>query len=353
MLKWFFICWTVLVSHTAFATGLSEQIDELMLAHVGVTFPSGAVLVIENGAILHQRGYGIADLENNIPATASTNYRIGSVSKAFTALAIVILAERGLVDYEAAITDYLEEFPDYGKQIKILHLLHHTSGIPDYRSLISCTQTEQIKDQDVVEMLREQTSTDFVPGSQFRYCNAGYAVLAMIVERVSGMSFSQFLLQEIFTPLGMCNSAAYENSLLPLPNRAYGYTQKSKGQFVLTDQDQASTVLGDGGIYSSLTDMFYWDQALYHPLLVSEVSMDKIFTPARLNDGTQSGYGFGWKIGVVNGNRCISHIGSTIGFRSAFLRFPDHKFSVFVVVNETNTLANEISNQIVEMYFKN
>ena len=336
----------------AWALDFNDRIDQLIQTYIGVTFPSAAVLVIENSIPTHQRGYGTADLEGNITATAATNYRLASVSKTFTALAIVILAEQGLINYEASITDYLEDFPSYGNNIKIRHLLHHQSGLKDYASRIPNTWTHQITDYDVVEILKLQTETDFIPGSQFCYSNAGYAVLAVIIAQVSKMSFIQFLHQKIFAPLGMQNTDIYKNNVSPhSTNQAYGYTLCSDGQFIKTDQNQVSAVLGDGGIYSSAIDMFHFDQALYHLPMISETSSHKIFTPGQLNDGTITGYGFGWKIGIYRNHRCISHIGSSIGFRSALLRFPDEKFSVFVILNETNTSAYDIATRIVDMYF--
>ncbi len=345
-------CVLLFGSTMAFAVDLSERIDQLMQAHTGIAFPGAAVLVVKNGEPIHQRGYGMADLENDIVATAETNYRLASLSKAFTSLAIVILVERGLVDYEAPMTHYLDGFSAYGDDIKIRHLLHHQSGLKDYESRIPTHWTHQLTDHDVVEILSWQSGTDFAPGSEYRYSNAGYSALAVIVSKVSGMSFAEFLHREIFLPLGMLNSVAYEKDISAVSNRAYGYTSLDKGLFVQTDQNRASAILGDGGVYSSVTDMFYWDQALYSLPMISEASRQKIFTPGRLNDGTSTNYGFGWNIEFWQDRRRISHTGSTIGFRSVFRRFPDQGFSVFIIANQSNVSLCDIADLIADMYFE-
>ena len=223
--------------------------------------PGAALLITENGNIIYSKGYGLANLQESIPITSATNFRLASLTKQFTAMCIMILNSRGQLDYELTLTNIFPDFPDYGNNITIRHLLHHTSGLIDYFTLIPDTVSQQLRDQDVLNLMMAQTTTSFPPGTEYGYSNSGYALLAMIVKNVSGKEFAEFLEDEIFFPLGMSNSIAFEDGISTVENRAYGYSQIDS-EFIRDDQSITSAVLGDGGIYSSLDDMFKWDQIL-------------------------------------------------------------------------------------------
>ena len=223
--------------------------------------PGAALLITENGNIIYSKGYGLANLQESIPITSATNFRLASLTKQFTAMCIMILNSRGQLDYELTLTNIFPDFPDYGNNITIRHLLHHTSGLIDYFTLIPDTVSQQLRDQDVLNLMMAQTTTSFPPGTEYRYSNSGYALLAMIVKNVSGKEFAEFLEDEIFFPLGMSNSIAFVDGISTVENRAYGYSQIDS-EFIRDDQSITSAVLGDGGIYSSLDDMFKWDQIL-------------------------------------------------------------------------------------------
>lgn len=220
----------------------------------------------------------------------------------------------------------------------------------DYEGLIPGGTTQQVKDKDVLDILMKQSSTYFTPGSQYRYSNAGYATLAVIVNRVSGISFAEFLENNIFTPLGMKNTVAYEKGISEVSDRAYGYTQRN-GKFQRTDQSLTSAVLGDGGVYTSVDEILIWDQALYTDILVSQNLMDMAFTPGKLNSGASTRYGFGWVLDTYKGIKRISHTGSTIGFRSAIQRFPEKELTVVVLVNRAGAQPWETARRVADLFW--
>lgn len=325
------------------------RIDGMMRAYDNPDEPGASVAVIKDGVLVHAKGYGLADVEGGVAADALTNYRLASLTKQFTAMAVLILKDKGLLSYDTLLTDVLADFPAYGRAITIRHLLGHTSGLRDYEDLIPSSRTVPLKDQDVVAILKGQRSTYFTPGSAYRYSNSGYATLAVVVEAVSGQSFSEFLAQNIFAPLGMDGTVAYENGINTVAHRAYGYTRSGSG-FRRTDQSMTSAVLGDGGVYTSTVDWLKWDDALYTEQLVSQATLTDAFTSGRLTNGQTTGYGFGWQVGTYRGHRRASHTGSTIGFRTAVQRFPEQRLTVLVMINRANTTPWDIAERIADLY---
>ncbi len=305
--------------------------------------PGGAVLVIKNGEVVFQQGYGVTDLRSLHKIDAHTNFRLASVTKQFTAMAVMLLVEEGKLRYDDRLTDIRPEFADYGKSITIRNLLNHTSGLQDYEDLMvndrPGQEIPQIKDAGVLYLLKKQRGTKFAPGSQWDYSNSGYAVLAMIVQKVSAQPFGQFLHDRIFTPVGMRNTVAYEKAKNEVRNRAIGYTKSDDGWHE-TDQSSTSAVLGDGGIYSSIEDMARWDQSLERHALLSESKMRPALTPARSlsgdlpkgPDGKPVKYGFGWFLDAYRGHARMFHNGETIGFRNTIQRFMDDKLTMICIL---------------------
>jgi CubicO group peptidase (beta-lactamase class C family) len=312
--------------------------------------PGASVLVVRRGKVVFKHAFGMANLEDRVAATTATNYRLASVTKQFTAMSIMILAERGRLSYDSKLTDFFPDFPDYGRRITIRHLLTHTSGLADYEDLIPEGTTVPVRDKQVLELLKTQRDTIFPPGSRFSYSNSGYATLALVVEKASGMSFAQFLKTNIFAPVGMKNTVAFEQGVSTVTNRAYGYTAAGSG-FRRHDQSLTSSVLGDGGIYSSIEDLSKWDQALYTTKLVSRETLARAFTPAvASSDQAGAAYGFGWYVETYRGHRMLWHYGSTVGFRTAILRFPDEQLSVVVLVNRDTADAQELARKVADLY---
>jgi CubicO group peptidase (beta-lactamase class C family) len=332
------------------------KIDALLNEQTKPDSPGAAVILIKNNRIVYEKVYGLANLEDRVPITPKTNFRLASFSKQFTAMAIMILVERKLLSLDASLPDFFPEFPQYGKRITIRHLLNHTSGLLDYENLIPKGTKIPLLDRDVLWLMEQQHKTYFPPGTKFKYSNTGYAILAVIIETVSGNTFPTFLKKNIFDPLQMVGTRMNERGVADIPNRAFGYSAKSIG-FTRTDQSLTSYVLGDGGIYSSVADLYYWDQALYTTKLVSREMLKQAFTagPATKDD-KHPGYGFGWFIEQYRGKRCIRHSGGTIGFTTEIKRFPDQKFTVIMLANLSRKDAPgpasviSLTQKIVDLY---
>jgi CubicO group peptidase (beta-lactamase class C family) len=292
------------------------------------------------------RSYGLANLETRMMCLPHTNFRLASVTKQFTAMAIMMLAEEGALSLDDTLARFFREFPPYGHDITIRHLLTHTSGLPDYETLIPPGTTAQLRDSDVLEILRCQNKTAFRPGSRFAYSNGGYALLALIVEVAARQTFAEFLRENIFLPLGMNGTVAYVAGRSEVPQRALGYS-KTGVSFSRTDQSLTSAVLGDGGIYSSALDLLKWDQALYTDGLVGESMLRQAFTAhSSSSDMPGSGYGFGWYVARRGGEEHVWHYGSTCGFSTSFHRFPDRKWSVILLANRSEAGLEAIVRKI-------
>jgi CubicO group peptidase (beta-lactamase class C family) len=327
---------------------LSGKIDALFQAYSQSSAPGACVSVIKDGQVLYSKGYGLANLEERLPVTTATNFRLASVTKQFTAMAIMMLADRGKLSFDDSMARVLPGTPAYLQGIRIRHLLNHTSGIVDYESLIPDSQTVQVLDRDVLALLSTIDTTYFPAGSKFQYSNSGYALLSLVVEALSHQSFAEFLKENIFDPLGMAHTLAYQQGISTVPNRAYGYSRADSG-FVCTDQSVTSAVLGDGGVYSSVDDFFKWDQALYTEDLVRASTLQQALTPATLNDGSSTTYGFGWFIEPYRGVPTVYHTGSTRGFRNAILRFPGQRLTIIILTNRNEGEPVKIARSIADL----
>ena len=347
-----------------------ENVDEIMRAYRG-NVPGASVLVIRDGAAVVRRSYGLANLEQKTPATPATNYRLASVTKQFTASAILFLAQDGRLSLDDRIRRWLPSLPDSDDAITIRHLLTHTGGLIDYEdimpespptpaanatsSALPATSDEvvtdpsrQLRDIDVLHLLEKERRLYFKPGTDYRYSNGGYSMLALIVERASGKKFQDFLHERIFEPLGMRNTLAYVAEGPAVPHRAYGYTLANDGKWQRTDQSLTSAVLGDGGIYSSIDDLAKWDAAQYDDRLLSDASRELAFTPWTKTDDEQVKYGFGWRITGAT----LWHSGETIGFRNVIVRYPKAHLSVIVLTNRNDPEPYRMALAIAQLYLQ-
>jgi CubicO group peptidase (beta-lactamase class C family) len=326
-------------------------VDSLMAKYDQPESPGASVVVIHDGKVAYSQAYGFADLESHVRATTETDYRLASLTKQFTATAIMLLAEDGKLRYDDRVTDLLPGFPAYGHDITVRHLLTHTSGLWDYEAFVPDTAAVQVKDRDVLTLLGRADSTYFEPGSAFRYSNSGYAVLALLVEQVSGVPYARFLHDRIFQPLGMGSSVAYEKGVSTIPNRAYGYTRRGAG-YARTDQSPTSAVLGDGGIYTSVAELVRWDRALETHALLPEATRKLSWTPFVLSDGKPTQYGFGWFVDEDRGRTRLTHNGETRGFTNAIIRYPDDRLSVIVLTNSTNSAPWDVAQKIADVWLE-
>lgn len=268
------------------------------------------------------------------------------MTKQFTAAAILLLAEDGRLTLDDAADKWLPSLPAAANNITLRHLLTHTSGLIDYEDLMAEGTTQQLHDSDVLHLLEAENRTYCPPGTQYRYSNSGYALLALVVGRASGKDFAAFLRERIFRPLHMQNTVAFEEGVSSVANRAYGYSVHNNS-WTRTDQSLTSAaVLGDGGIYSSIDDLTKWDAALYDSRLLRAESLRSAFTPATQTDDPAVQYGFGWRIT----GESLWHSGETMGFRNVILRYPTHHLSVVVLTNRDEPEPYFLALTIAKVY---
>ena len=294
---------------------------------------TASVLVMRGDEVIFRKSYGEG-------ATPDSNYRLASVSKQFTAMSILTLAHRGKLSLDDRITTFFPEFPELG--ITVRQMLTHTSGLVDYEDVMPAGTTIPLKDFDVLWILQQQNRTLFPPGSKWQYSNSGYALLALIVEKVSGQTYTKFLHDNLFHSAGMKATLAYEKGISTVPHRMYGQPE---------DQSLTSAVLGDGGIYSSVNDLARWYAWLDKNPLYREATKPYVVAgdPDRPADEVvrhHTSYGYGWFVGEQRGRKAIWHTGESIGFRNAVLRLPDERLTVIVLTNRNEGHPIELANDV-------
>jgi CubicO group peptidase (beta-lactamase class C family) len=358
------LLFTTVLRLSAAETDHAKAIDSVFASLASDNAPGASVLVMRNGQKEFEKAYGVSDLRSLRKIDPVTNFRLASCSKQFTAMAIMLLVHDGKLHYQDRLTDIFPDFPEYGRSITIRNLLNHTSGLQNYEDLmaqpdpsIPSDEIPQIQDEEVLQILKQQKTTKFVPGSKWEYSNSGYVLLGIIVSRVSGKSFPEFLQERIFKPLGMTNTLAYVKGKNEIPKRAYGNT-KENGTWRETDQSPTSATLGDGGIYSSLSDLAKWDQALREYKLLSQVEMKPALTPVQVPGGAQepdgkpAEYGFGWFLNSYKGHPRMWHYGETVGFRTAIQRFPKDELTVIILCNRADLEPKDLALRVADLFLK-
>ena len=306
----------------------ADKIQELVNRYYEVGAFNGCILVAQDGEILYERAFGFADTGGEKELTLDHGFRLASVSKQLTAMAIMILEEQDQLSYEDTLAKFIPELPY--RDVTVRQMLTHTSGLPDYSSLMEDSWDVENKDSperriasnaDVLQMLIDQApSMVFEPGTNYEYSNTAYLLLATVVERVTSMRFQDFMSENVFAPVGMSNTYVNEpTGVLPDANRAKGLAKDESG-IVEHDDHFLNGVYGDGGIISTVRDMFKWDQALYTEKLVSKATLDEAFSHGKLNDGKRIDYGFGWSIIPTDGGVMVAHGGGWLGYRVFIVR---------------------------------
>lgn len=315
----------------------APAIDKLMTTlHQRGQF-NGAILVAKQGIILYRNAFGNANMQTGAGFTPETPSDIGSLTKQFTAAAIMILAERKKVSYDEPIARYIPEFSRSAhlSQITLRELLNHTSGIPDYGDL-GMDDARMNQDELIAGLLKNENHTE-EPGGKYRYSNPGYALLAIVVERVSGLAFGDFLDREIFKPLAMNSTFLYDSPAKRSSKAAVGYNQ-----FGDVDDSGPTSIPGDGGIFSTVDDLYKWDQALYSDKLLPQSALSQAFTPGKVQRGTTV-YGFGWNVGEEDGNKYVWHQGNRAGFRAFIERWPVDRTTVIILTNKGNSARRDMN----------
>jgi CubicO group peptidase (beta-lactamase class C family) len=330
-------------SAAAFAKD-DARIDAIMQRYTGEV-PGASLLVLKDGKPLVAKGYGLSELDTHTKAGPGTNYRLASVSKQFTATAILLLAQDDKLSLDDPARKWLPDLPAVAAPITIRQLLSHQGGLIDYEDIMPADISVPLRDKDVLALLATTDHLYFTPGTSYRYSNGGYAMLALIVEKASGMPYPTFVKQRIFDPLGMSHTLAFVKEGPAVPNRAFGYSDEA-GRWVRTDQSMTSSVLGDGGIYSNIDDLARWDAALYDNRLLSDASRKAAFTGWTATDDPTIRYGYGWRI---TGDS-LWHSGETIGFRNVIVRYPKQHLTVVLLTNRNDPEPYKTALQIASLY---
>ena len=337
--------------------------------------PGVAVLVKKDGRVVFERGYGLKELRTGSKIDTKTNFRLASVTKQFTAMAVMLLVHDGKLRYETTVGEIFAEFPEYGKKITVRQLLNHTGGLPDYEDLMEAVEKatgptwspeKQIQDAEVLTLLESATKSKFAPGAKWDYSNSGYVLLGVTVAKVSGKPFGEFLHERIFAPLKMADTMVYQEEKNAVPNRAYGHT-KEANSFKETDQSSTSATLGDGGVYSNVDDLSKWDDALRNHTLLSAEEMNPALVPAKFGGaanvalpddapaalhGVPVEYGFGWFLDPYKGHERMWHYGDTMGFKTAIQRFTKDGLTVIVLCNRTDLDPGALATRVSDIYLE-
>ncbi len=350
--KWFLIFLTlVFLGRFLAADETTDKVDKIFAQWDTTTTPGAALAVIKDGQIIYKRGYGMAKIEDGIVMTPSKIFDIGSCSKQFTAACLAFLIRDGKVSPSDDIRKFFPEMPKYEKPITVDHLIHHTSGIRDYNGLLSLAGFRADSDcpniDEALEVIFKQKRLNYPPGEEYSYTNSGFFLMGQIVERVSGKSLNEFAQEHIFRPLGMRHTIFQDDHLQIIKNRATGYDPDDKGGYSLDMSNWDET--GDGNIYTSVEDLYYWDQAFYNFKLGKDL-MDMLHTVGVLNNGKKIDYAFGLVIGEYKGLKTVSHGGAWAGFRAGIVRFPDQKFSAICLTNLATQNPSALCYKVADIY---
>ncbi|RKU37772.1 penicillin-binding protein [Candidatus Poribacteria bacterium] len=313
--------------------------------------PGAAVAVTKDGEIIYKQGYGMANLEYDIPITTTTIFDIASVSKQFAAFAILTLSHQGKLSIADDIRTHLPDLPDFGNTITIRHLLHHTSGLRDWVQLLSIAgdlMDDVISFKHILKMARHQKALNFEPGAEYLYSNTGYNLLAEIVERVTGDSFREWTDTHIFTPLGMTHSHFHDDYEMILKNRAYSYQAIENGGFKHAVNN--TTALGSSSLYSTVEDLAKWILNLETARIGGRTVIAEMHQRGVLNNGEQISYALGLNIGEYRGLKTVGHGGSWRGFRSHLIHFPDQKFGVVILCNLDTFNPLRLAENVADIY---
>jgi CubicO group peptidase (beta-lactamase class C family) len=317
-------------------TQRTKQVDALFADFDKKGSPGCALAIIQDGRITYQRGYGMADLDYDAPITPASVFYIASDSKQFTAFSVALLVEQGKVSLDDPVTKYFPELPKavYGG-VTVGHLIHHTGGVRDYWPLIELAGNsvdDELTDDDFIALMARQKALNFSPGERYEYSNSGYVLLAILVKRVSGESLAEFASANIFRPLGMSHTFFRDDPSVIVKERATGYDYQQGGY---REHTTNSRLVGDGGLMTTVGDLFLWDQNFYHNRLGkgSPDLIKLVETVGTLNSGKKTNYAFGLAVTEYMGLRTITHNGSAFGYKADMTRFPEQNFSVVCLCN--------------------
>lgn len=350
----------VVLSVFASAAPAAAQTDVRRAAEVDAIFaawdrgdsPGCALGVVEGGELTYERGYGSANLDWGIPIGTDTVFYVGSVSKQFTAAAIALLVQDGLISLDDDIREHFPEMPAYQRPVTVRHLVHHTSGVRDIYTLMALAgiRLEDVfPDEEAIALIAAQRETNFAPGDEYLYSNSGYFLLAQLVERASGQPLREFAEERIFAPLGMSDTHFHDVPSHIVARRATSYERDAAGDYRVSYLGNFDKV-GAGGLYSTIRDLLLWDRNFYSGYVGGREFLDLIHAPGVLYDGEQITYAFGLTVNEYRGAPTVSHSGSMMGFKAAFLQFPENRFSVLATCNLGSIAPMQLAERVADIY---
>ncbi|MET0754465.1 MAG: serine hydrolase domain-containing protein [Pyrinomonadaceae bacterium] len=331
----------------------AKKVDAFLAQWDKNDMPGCAVGVIKDGKLVYKRAFGMANLDYDVPNTPTTLFNLASASKPFTAMSIALLAQQGKLSLDDDIRKYLPEIPKYAETITIRHLLHHTSGIREYQALIffgGQSPDNALSDKTVLNMLARQKNLSFKPGSKHQYSNSNYHLLGIIVGRVSGKSLRAFAEENIFKPLGMKNTMFFDNRFEVVKNRASGYRVGSDKS--IRARSSLFDLVGGGGVLTTIEDLYLWAQNFYEPKIGNKELIAQMTTPGTLTGGEKMDYAFGVWRQQYKGLTVIKHSGNMTGFRAQIVSFPEQKFTVIALSNNSAIYPSEIVQKLADIYLE-
>jgi CubicO group peptidase (beta-lactamase class C family) len=347
----------VLVSVLFLTSAIAQQetearVDQVFAAYNKQDSPGCALGVIRNGDFLYRRAYGMASLELGVPLSPSSVFYMGSVSKQFTAASIVLAAEQGFLSLDDDVRKYIPELPDYGHVITLRQMLHHTSGLRDFLSLLAFSGrdgSEIHSEAELIDLIARQKALNNLPGAQYIYSNTNYFLLGVVIRRATGKSLAQFATDSIFYPLGMTHTHFYDDHSVVLPGRVSAYAPNGAGSF-LVDWSTDYDIVGGGGLTSSVDDLLLWDRNFYANKLGKGTLIQQLETRGTLNSGRQISYALGLEIQTYRGLPVVEHGGALYGYRTEILRFPEQRFTVICLCNVSNADTTNLARKVADMY---
>jgi CubicO group peptidase (beta-lactamase class C family) len=330
-----------------------EKVDGLLAPWDRPGSPGCALGVVREGEVIYRRGYGLANLEYEVPITPATVFHVASVSKQFTAMAVILLAQDSKLSLDDDIRQHVPNVPDFGKRITLRHLIHHTSGLRDQWDLLRLAgwrMDDVITEGDILSLVRRQKELNFPPGEEHLYCNTGYTLLALVVQRVTGQSLRDFARTSLFQPLGMENSHFHDDHCRIVKHRAYSYAPKKEGEY--EHRPLAYANIGATSLFTTIEDLSRWDRCFDERRVGGDAVWEEMHRRGRLNSGKELDYASGLVHGEYRGLRTVGHGGGDAGFRSMFLRFPEQRFSVILLANAGNFDAGGMAKQVADLYLE-
>src|SRR5271168_3725060 len=333
-----------------------KQVDKVFEKWDKPDSPGCALGIYKDGQIVYKRGYGTANLNDDVAITPATVFHVASMSKQFTAASIVLLALQGKLSLDDDVRKYIPELPDFGERITIRHLVHHTSGLRDQWNVLELAgwrySLDLITDDDVMSVMTRHKDLNFKPGDKHVYCNTGYTLMGLIVKRVSGMSLREFTIKNIFEPLGMTHTHFRDDHAEIIKHDALGYEQEGKDkpfEMSLTNFD----TVGATSLHTTVEDLQLWDENFYHPKVGGAAFIQQMLERGKLNSGEQLDYAFGLVESKYKGLPTVDHGGADAGYRSDLTRFPDQHFSAAVLCNSAETNPTGLVRQVADIFLAN